>query len=153
MLVIGLGRVGGQVYRRLKSFGCDLSFYDIMLPGPRRCPEKLLRNSDILTLHTTIKDDQRPILGPSELSMVKDGAYIINTSRMEAIDHEALITHLPRLGGFATDVCNPDFFNMFSWDDNISVTPHTAGYRIEALESTAKYVYDELRRRLNENDE
>jgi phosphoglycerate dehydrogenase-like enzyme len=113
---------------------------------------ELLTQSDVITIHASIEKDQKPILGEEEFKLIKDGAFIINTSRGEAIDENALKNHLPRLGGFAADTlrneANPKSFENLRSFDNVIITTHIGGYVFEDLRQTFKVVYEDLKEKL-----
>ncbi|TQM85586.1 D-specific alpha-keto acid dehydrogenase [Saccharothrix saharensis] len=106
--VIGTGRIGAAVIDRLWGFGCRRLAYDIR---PRTSADhtpldELLRQSDIVTLHTPLNADTHHLLDRRRIERVKPGAFVINTGRGALLDTEALIRALEsgRLGGAALDV-------------------------------------------------
>lgn len=150
--IIGYGRIGKQVARLAEAFGMNIIVYDIrIVRGPiKERLHTLLKNSDIITIHASIKKNQLPILGIKELTMVKQGSYLINTSRGEAICERALSTMSYKFNGIALDVIrNDDFANTeLRSIPNCIITNHIGGYTIEDLENTFRFCMDKLMRRL-----
>jgi phosphoglycerate dehydrogenase-like enzyme len=140
--IIGYGRIGRQVGMLADALGMRVYIHD-KNSYYKDNMYNLLNHSDFITLHTSIKKGQAPVLGDKELNWVRDGAFLINTSRGEPIDEEALITHLPRLGGFATDVLcgepDPPRFRELKRYSNVIITPHVAGYTQEDFEATFRF--------------
>ena len=96
--IIGLGRIGTRVATLTSAFGCKIAFFDPFrktgLPDTwHACSsvEQLIETSDIITLHMTPQNSERPLLDKDSLSMVKKGVIIINTARGSLIDETALI--------------------------------------------------------------
>jgi len=106
--VIGTGRIGTAVMDRLRGFGCRILACDSRPRSPAHdVPlDELLRQSDIVTLHTPLDADTHHLLDHRRIEQMKQGAYVINTGRGPLIDTEALVAALEsgRLGGAALDV-------------------------------------------------
>lgn len=110
--MVGLGRIGGAVLRRLRPFGCRLLVVDPVLDAPPEgatliaALDDLLREADIVTIHVPLSAKTEGLIGPRELALMKPGALIVNTTRGGVIDQPALAAALAdgRLGGAALDV-------------------------------------------------
>jgi D-specific alpha-keto acid dehydrogenase len=151
--VVGTGRIGAAVIDRLWGFGCQKLAYDIC---PRTSADyvsldDLLRQSDIVTLHTPLNADTHHLLDRRRIEEMKRGAFVINTGRGSLIDTDALVWALEsgRLGGAALDVLEGEE-GIFYADcrdrpvegipmarlqklPNVLVTPHIAYYTDHAL--------------------
>lgn len=108
--VLGAGNIGKAVIRMLSGFGCKI-LACARHPAEIRGAEfvslnRILAESDILTLHMPLTEDNYHILDRAAFENVKPGAVIVNTARGGLIDTEALIENLEsgRLGGAALDV-------------------------------------------------
>lgn len=156
--VVGTGRIGTAVVDRLKGFGSRVLAYD-KLPS---CSahyvdlDELLRDSDIVTLHTPLTDDTHHLLNRTRIDQLKPGAVVVNTGRGSLLDTEALVEALEsgRLGGAALDVleeedgifytdCSDRAIDSRQLDrlrrlPNAIVTPHTAYYTDHALRDTVE---------------
>lgn len=146
--IIGLGRIGSWVAKRLQGWDCRVLYYDIRaftkqqedaLRVQRVDFGALLRASDVVTLHVPLTPQTRGMIGKRELAAMKPGAILINTCRGPVVDEKALYDALRsrRLLGAGIDVTTvepttPD--NPLLKLDNITVTPHHAGYTIEWYE-------------------
>ena len=100
--VIGLGRLGSQVARIGGAFGMSLVAWSQNLTAERAAEfgarlvskDELLRESDIVTIHLVLSDRTRGLLGERDLSLMKESAYLVNTSRGPIVDESALIAAL-----------------------------------------------------------
>jgi len=134
--LLGHGELGGAVARLAEAFGMHVLLGQ--LPGrpsrQDRLPlDELLPQVDALTLHCPLNADTRNLIGAYELSLMKPGAYLINTARGGLVDEQALADALRRghLGGAATDVLTqepPRDGNPLLASDipRLIVTPHSA---------------------------
>lgn len=151
--VIGTGRIGASVIDRLWGFGGQKLAYDLR---PRTSADyvsldDLLRQSDIVTLHTPLTPETRHLLDRQRIEQMKPGAIVVNTGRGGLIDTEALLSALEsgRLGGVALDVLEGEE-GLFYSDcrekridttnlarlqklPNVLISPHTAYYTDHAL--------------------
>lgn len=100
--VVGLGRLGSQVATVGAAFGMNLIAWSQNLT-PERAAEfgatlvaksELLSTSDIVTIHLVLSDRTRGLFGADELSSMKPGSYLVNTSRGPIVDESALIEAL-----------------------------------------------------------
>ena len=112
--IVGLGRVGSRVARRLSGWETNLIGFDPYIT-PKTFRElgvravgwgELLAGSDVLTFHVPLTAETRAMMGRSELESLRPGALLINTSRGAVLDEEAVAEALlnNRLGAAALDV-------------------------------------------------
>jgi D-specific alpha-keto acid dehydrogenase len=106
--VVGTGRIGAAVIRRLTGFGCRVLAADSRRSTSAEyvpLPE-LLERSDIVTLHTPLDEGTRHLLDRAAFERMKHGAYVVNTGRGGLLDTAALVDALEsgRLSGAALDV-------------------------------------------------
>lgn len=102
--VFGPGRIGTAVARRAEAFGMKVVTCDAS-DGPESF-ERLLSESDVLTIHAPLTPATRGRFGAGELSRMKPGAFLVNTARGPIVDEAALAAALAsgRLGGAGLDV-------------------------------------------------
>jgi len=135
--VIGLGRIGKKVAELLTGLGADVYGADIRpdhewarRTGVKVIPlGSLLTECDVITIHVSVLENDRFLLGGRELQAVRKGALIVNVSRGEVIDEEALHDALKsgHLGGAALDVFRKEPYDGPLSDlDNVVLTPHIA---------------------------
>lgn len=146
--IIGLGRIGSRVSRIGNAFGlkvlaCDpyITEQDFKNAGAQRVSrDEAIRQADYLTLHTPLSDETRNMIGAKELSMMKKSALLINTSRGEVVDEDALIEAADRetIAGAALDVFKeePPKDKKIATHPRILVTAHLAGLTREAMYRT-----------------
>ena len=140
--IIGLGRIGKMVAEQFRSLGNQVIGFDID-PDSNWAQhngvllsdmDTLLKEADILTLHIPGNADKTPVIGPSELSKCKDGAFLINAARGGVVDEEALYQALKlnKLNGAAVDVFSKEPYDGPLCDlDNVILTPHLGSYASE----------------------
>ena len=146
--IIGLGRIGSRVSKIGNAFGlkvlaCDpyITEQDFRNAGAQRVSrEEAIRQADYLTLHTPLSDETRKMIGIKELSMMKKSALLINTSRGEVVDEDALVEAVDKglIAGAALDVFKdePPKDKKITVHPRILVTAHLAGLTREAMYRT-----------------
>ena len=106
--VVGTGRIGAAVIRRLQGFGARVLAHDLRQTAAAHYVslDELLEQSDIVTMHTPLTADTHHLLNRRRIAHLKHGAFIINTGRGALLETEALLQALEdgRLGGAALDV-------------------------------------------------
>jgi lactate dehydrogenase-like 2-hydroxyacid dehydrogenase len=138
--ILGLGRIGREVAKRLKGFNVDAVYHDVVRQpseverelGVTYLPfEELLQTADLITLHVFLGEGSKHLIGAQELGLMKSTAILINTSRGGVIDETALYTALRSgrimaagLDVFEIEPTPPD--NPILTLDNVLVTPHMA---------------------------
>ncbi len=165
--VIGTGKIGQVFIDICKGFGMRVLAYD---PYPLKDKgidyvslEKLFAESDIISLHCPLTKETHHVINKQAFSLMRDGVYIINTSRGALVDSEALIEAIKsgKVGGAGLDVYEEeselffeDFSNTVMQDDtlarlvsmpNVIVTSHQAFLTQEALKNIAKTTLDNLK--------
>ena len=147
MGIIGYGHIGSQVSILAEAYGLKVIFFDIVkkLPLGNSQPvdslDALLRQSDFVTLHVPETQETMELISPSKIKKMKEGSYLINTSRGHVVNLEALKEALDsgHLGGAAIDVYpnepktnNRDFKTCLQNCTNTILTPHIGGSTEEA---------------------
>ena len=154
--IIGLGRIGRQVAKRLSPFETETVYHDIAdIPGDVEASLKvtrtdldgLLRTSDFVTLHVPLTDLTKHLIDETALSAMKPGAILINCARGPVVSEDALLEALRsgHLGGAALDVfeiepvAGPSPFRNF---DNVVLTPHNAPGTRDVMIGKFRDVFD-----------
>jgi len=112
---IGLGNIGEKVAKIAKAFGMKILISKRTPPPPELLREldaefvplnNLLQRSDIVTIHVPLTPQTDHMIGEKEIALMKDGAFLINTSRGAIIDEKALLKALKsgKLKSAALDV-------------------------------------------------
>jgi D-3-phosphoglycerate dehydrogenase len=141
--IIGLGRIGKRVAEKLLALGAKVAGTDIQpdyewlqkTQVPLLDLEELLKQSEILCLHLSHKPDNEHLIGKKEIEAMPQGAYLINASRGEVIDQDALYSMLANghLSGAALDVFDQEpYTGPLTKLDNVILTPHIGSYAREA---------------------
>jgi len=154
--IIGLGRVGSEVARRAQSFAMRLIACDPFVApdyarvlGVELVPlERLLAESDFVTIHTPSSDSTYHLIGAPELAKMKPGSRIINVARGGLIDEDALLKALDEgeLAGAALDVFSkePPGDSPLVKHPKVVVTPHLGASTQEAQWEVAIEVAEQV---------
>lgn len=120
--IIGTGAIGGAVCKLAHTFGMNILAYDLNIKHELSekydvkylSLEELLNNSDIITLHTPYTGKNKNLISNAQFEMMKQGSWIINTSRGEIVDIRALKKALDnkKIKGAALDVLNCESYSM-----------------------------------------
>lgn len=158
--VAGYGRLGRMVANYGKSFGMKVRYYDPFVENEdvevfrADTLTELVSTSNIITIHIPHEPETENLFNEEIFSQFKKGAYLINTSRGELIDHNALLRCLQdgTLSGAALDVMGNEFTTGFQdtlknhplWKyaqkhTNLIITPHIGGSTIDAWKMTEEY--------------
>lgn len=157
--IIGFGRIGEAVARRARAFGLN-----ILYNKRRRLPpmleeelgvtyepdlDRLVARSDIVSLHAPLTEETRGLIDAGRLSAMKRNAYLINTSRGELVDENALIEALEtgRIGGAGLDVYThePAVDGRLLALDNVVLLPHLGSATFEGREASGERVIANIR--------
>jgi D-3-phosphoglycerate dehydrogenase / 2-oxoglutarate reductase len=158
--VVGYGHVGAKVVRLLKAFGCkvlvrdpyvQLTVDDIKDGVEQVSLERIVADSDVVTLHARVTEETRGFFGAEQFAAMKRGAYFVNTARGPLVDYSALTDALQsrHLRGaaietFGIEPVPPD------WEllklDNVTLTPHIAGASVTTIKFAAQAAAEEVRR-------
>jgi len=140
--LFGLGRIARIMAQKATGFGFKIIAYDPYVfdtYGNVKLVtlEQLLSESDFLSIHAPLTEETKHIIGEKELKMMKNSAYLINTSRGALVDEKALYVALKekRIAGAALDVMEnepPNWENPLLSLENIVITPHISFYSEES---------------------
>ncbi|NIF23842.1 hydroxyacid dehydrogenase [Candidatus Pantoea multigeneris] len=146
LFILGFGRIGREVARLAQSFRMQVMAYDPYLPDDvfnAQSVERVidihqgLAAADAVTVHLPLSGE-KPLIGKTELAMMKPGAFLINTARGGIVDEDALAQALAnnQLGGAGLDVLKAEPANLsdalLAQSDRLILSPHSAGLTEEA---------------------
>jgi len=140
--IVGLGRIGSAVARRLLALGAEVWANDVApvaREGVRLVElDELLESCDAVTLHVPLTGETRGLIGRRQLASMRPGVLLVNTARGAVVDVGAVLQALRqgRLGGAALDVLPQEPPPLRPAAPNLIVTPHAAYYS-EAAEARA----------------
>jgi len=155
--IIGLGEIGRSVARRALGFNMRTLYHQRnRLPKEEEKKlnveyatfEKILRESDFLTLHVPLTEETEYMIGNDEIAFMKKTAYLIHTARGKVIDDYALVAALreDRLAGAALDVYEdePELTEGMRELDNLMILPHIGSASFETRDKMALLVADNI---------
>lgn len=147
--IIGMGRIGKALAGKAEVLGMKIIYADVLGKQDNLAYEfmdldNLLKVSDYVSLHVPYDKDKGALISSREISMMKEGAVIINCARGKVVDEEALLEGLNsgKLAGAGIDVFeqepskNAELINH----ERVSVTPHIGASTKEAQERIGKEV-------------
>jgi D-lactate dehydrogenase len=178
--VVGTGRIGSIFAKIMHGFGCKLLGFDryerdeCLRLGMRYVSlEELLGGSDIVSLHAPLTPETHHLINKDTMTLMKEGAILVNTSRGALVDTRALIPHLKqcRICAVCLDVYEEeehiyyrDLSDQIIADDvitrlltfpNVLITGHQAFFTREAMQTiaqaTIQNIEDFAAGRTNEN--
>ena len=168
--IIGTGRIGANVARKGKfGFGMKVIYYDVIRNEKLEAEdsatfchtvEEVLKISDIVSIHVPLLDSTHHLMNAERLKMMKNTAYLINTSRGPVIDEFALVDALKKgiIKGAGLDVYEfePKLTKGLAKLSNVVLTPHIASgtmeARLEMARVSAQNIIDCLEGRVPRNN-
>ena len=160
--IIGLGRIGFEVAKRLKAFEVNFLVYDPyviedrlnFINGKLVDLDNLMANSDVITIHCPPTDETDGMVGEKQINLMKETSFFINYARASITDGFALFDALKdkKIAGAALDVFNIepiDKDNEFLELDNVIVTPHIGGDTFETDHNNGMMMVNGIRKILN----
>ena len=155
--LVGFGRVARSVVSRLHGWGVEfvtsdpfVAAVEVQALGVQSVSfNELLELSDIVSLHTLVTPETRRMINADALAKMRKRAILINTSRGELVDEDALESALRtgHLAGAGLDVFDPEppraesgLFDL----DQVILTPHTAGFTERTLAAIVECATDNI---------
>ena len=142
--IVGYGRIGQAVGRRLEGFGCEL-----LTANRSGGLDDLLDRSDFVTIHCPLTPATRGLIDDAALRRMKPTAYLVNTARGPIVDTDALVRalHAGELAGAALDVTDPEPLpagHPLLDAPNLLVVPHVGSATVATRERMADMAVDNL---------
>ena len=154
--VIGFGRIGQEVTRRMQALGLRTLWYDVFdTPHPSapkseyRPLDQLLAEADFVSLHTNLDSGSRHLIGAAELAKMKPTAYLINTARGGLVDQAALTQALQTgvIAGAGLDVLEsepPTTDDPIYTLPNVICFPHIGSATVETRRAMRELAVENL---------
>ena len=157
--IIGFGRIGEAVARRARGFGLDIIYNKRKrLPASMEDDlgitweedlDRLVAKSDIISLHCPLTAQTENLISAARIASMKPNAYLINSSRGELVDEDALILALEnqKIGGAGLDVyahepaVNPRLLAL----SNVVLIPHLGSATFEGRQASGERVIANIR--------
>jgi D-3-phosphoglycerate dehydrogenase / 2-oxoglutarate reductase len=137
--IIGLGRIGSTLARRVSGWEITVLAYDPYLKPEQAARvgatlvslEELLKRSDMISIHCLLTDETQHLLSEKQFALAKPNLVLVNTARGPIVDTAALIRALQekRIWSAGLDVTDPEPLPADSpllGMDNVTLTPHVA---------------------------
>ncbi len=162
--IIGLGRIGKAVARRAAGFDMEVVYYNRSRKKEFEAEQgikfrefdSLLAESDFISIHTPLTPETEKMIGEKEFKMMKNSAYVVNTSRGAVIDEKALLHALreKEIAGAGIDVYEdePKLTPGLVSQDNLVMLPHIGSASVAARTKMAVMAAENVLAGLN-NDE
>ncbi len=162
--LVGYGNIGTQLSVVAEALGMEVYFYDVVdklsLGNARKCKtlDDLLAVSDIVSLHTDGRKENKNLIGAREFSLMKKGVIFLNLSRGHIVDIPALVEAIKsgKVYGTGIDVFpyepktnNEEFINELRNLPNVILTPHIGGSTEEAQANIGSFVPGKLLEYIN----
>ncbi|MFO7559419.1 MAG: D-glycerate dehydrogenase [Desulfobacterales bacterium] len=155
--IIGMGRIGRDMALKCRAFGMNVIYYN-REPVDERIEkelqaayvnfEKLLENSDVISIHTPLTEETFHMLEEKAFKKMKNGVYIINTSRGEVIDEKVLVHALQsgkvKGAGFDVYEFEPEITKDLLTMNNVVLLPHIGSATIETRSKMSEMVAENI---------
>ncbi|OBB35875.1 2-hydroxyacid dehydrogenase [Mycobacterium sp. 852002-51961_SCH5331710] len=144
--ILGLGRIGSAIAKRLNAFGCEISYHNRrpVADSPHRyaaSAEELARGVDVLIVATAGGGDTANLVDRAVLDALGPDGYLINIARGSVVDEQAMVEALTsgRLGGAGLDVYadEPHVPEPLLGLDNVVVLPHVGSATVQTRAAMA----------------
>jgi D-3-phosphoglycerate dehydrogenase / 2-oxoglutarate reductase len=157
--LVGLGRVGSQVARRLVNWDVRLLAADPYVAGAHAASlgatlvdlPTLLAESDVVSLHASLTDETRGLVGEKELRRMKPTAVLVNTARGEMADEEAIARALAEgwiagaaIDAFVTEPLGPGNPLRCVDPERLILTPHNVSHSEAGRRANLRLAFDQI---------
>lgn len=156
--IVGLGRIGSRVaFHAHKGFGMKVLYYDVNRNMDfekefgaeyRDSVDDVMKEADFVSIHVPLLDSTKHLINKERLEMMKESAYLINTSRGPVVDEKALVEHLKekKIKGAALDVFEeePKLAKGLAKLDNVIIAPHIASGTEETRSKMSEMAADNI---------
>jgi len=156
--IIGLGKIGSEVARRMKTFGMDILAYDPFATHEHAEElgieltdiERLFGSSDFITLHTPLTEKTKGLISLKNSEKLKKGVRIVNCARGGIIEEKDMIPLIEKgiVSGIAVDVYSnePPSGELYKYLEHPAIvcTPHLGASTEEAQEKVALQIADQI---------
>jgi glyoxylate reductase len=155
--ILGLGRIGKAVARRARGFNMNVVYHNRRrIAGTEELElgvtyldlERLLSRADFVSLHVSLNEQSRHLIGPCELGLMKPTAFLINASRGAVVDEKALVEALRagKIAGAGLDVYEnePELTPGLTEFSNVVLLPHVGSATVETRTNMAHLAVENL---------
>lgn len=156
--LLGFGRIAKEVARRAAALGMNVIYTDVLPHTPENDPyvryelDEMLPQCDYVSMHIPGPKGAKPVMDAAHIAMMKEGAVLINTSRGNMVDIDALLDALDsgKLAGYGVDVYTeePCQNERLLHHPKVSMTPHIGASTKEAQLRIGEEIVAIIRREL-----
>jgi glyoxylate reductase len=154
--ILGLGRIGRAVARRARPFGMRIAYaqrrrldaaVEAELGAEFMEIDELLARADVVTIHVPLTAETGGLVDARRLALLRDGAALVNTSRGDVVEQDALVRELvsgrirAALDVFTGEPGAPAELRELS---NVVLTPHVGSATVATREAMTRLVVDNL---------
>ncbi len=157
--LIGCGRIGSRVLTIMRSLGLEVLVCDPYLTKQRQKElrvetlplDKVISEADLISIHCSLDDSTRHLIGERELSLMKKDAVLVNTARGPLVDAKALANACRegRMAGAGIDVFESEppkeNFELIGLE-NVILTPHLSWFSEDAAWEIRKKIIEDVER-------
>ncbi|KAH6888470.1 hypothetical protein B0T10DRAFT_55104 [Thelonectria olida] len=157
--IVGMGSIGKHLAKRAAPFNMRIKYHNRRRLSPEDearysatyCPtlHDLLSQSDVVSINCPLTKETTNLISAPEFAAMKDGSFIVNTSRGPVIDEPALIDALEsrKIARAGLDVfCNePDIDEYFKTSDKVTIQPHIAGMTDLAFQKGERECFENIK--------
>ena len=162
--LVGFGEIAQKTADLARSFNMEIMAFDPFLDKKSSAwnnvenvdLERLLRDSDVISVHTPLSESTRHLINSTNLNFMKKTAVIINAARGGVIDDKALSEKLRKdeikgaaLDVFETEPMNVNSGSYFHGLKNVILTPHIAGVTEESNINVSAMIADKIDQHLS----
>jgi len=155
--IIGLGRIGSEVAKRMQCMGMNILAYDPFLSDERAEElgiiktdlDRIFAESDFITIHTPLTSETKYLINKNTIAKMKKGVFIINCARGGIVNEKDLYEAIQsgKVAGAALDVFEtepPEEENPLIKDEKIICTPHLGASTLEAQENVSIVIAEQI---------
>jgi glyoxylate reductase len=143
--IVGLGRIGSAVARRAEGF--ELRVRSVRSRDGADALDELLGDSDIVTIHAPLTPQTEGLVDARRLTLLRDGAVLVNTARGEIVDEDALVAELVSgriRAGLDVFTREPHVPEALLTLPNVVLTPHLGSATRQTREAMTRLVVDNV---------
>jgi glyoxylate reductase len=142
--LVGRGRIGTEVARRAEAFGMHVVHHR---QSDGLALEELLRTADVVSLHVPLTPETHGLISRERLSLLQDGATLINTARGAIVDEDALVDELVSgriSAGLDVFLDEPRVPERLLGLPNVVLTPHVASATVETRAAMTRVLVENV---------
>ncbi len=158
LALLGLGRIGGRVAQTMSAGGMEIVAYDPYADEARfaeldarraATPSEAVAEAQVVSVHAPLSEATRHLVNADLLAAMRDGVYVVNTSRGGLVDHDALLAALQegKVRGAGLDVTEPEPLagdHPLVNRDDVIVTPHVASATVAGRRRIFTHAVEEV---------